>query len=281
MTHEYGRIPVAISFNGQSLLSANHFRGEDSWEPSEPEPIATLWRYMSLAKFCSLLDRKALFFSLVGDMEDRYEGFIYPPMPREEDHLQQVERLSHEMVREIIRTALISCWAESNHESSLMWEHYAGKEGVAVRTTFKDLRDSIRPVAERPITFGQVEYVDYSQKEVPRLGRAPLFHKRMEYRGENEVRGMLPGPRWDPDEKAIPRLGIPKNFIPLDPDVAEQRGRYIPVNLNILVKEVVLPPYATPWFAEVVESIIHGSSIRPRIIRSAIESPPHTLKRGV
>ena len=36
---------------------------------------------MSFAKFCSLLDRKALFFSLVGDMEDRYEGFIYRRYP--------------------------------------------------------------------------------------------------------------------------------------------------------------------------------------------------------
>ena len=34
---------------------------------------------MSFAKLCSLLERRELFFSLVGAMEDTYEGFICPP----------------------------------------------------------------------------------------------------------------------------------------------------------------------------------------------------------
>ena len=85
---------------------------------------------MSFANFCSLLDRKALFFSLVGDMEDRYEGFIYPPTPREHrDRLREAERLARDLLREIARTALVSCWTESVHESSLMWKAYAGAEG--------------------------------------------------------------------------------------------------------------------------------------------------------
>ena len=219
---------------------------------------------MSFAKFCSLMERKELFFSLVGDMEDRYEGFILPPIPREHgDHLQQAESLGHEVLRKLTRTALISCWTESDHESSLMWEAYAGSEGIAIRTTFQHLQESIRSVAELPVTFGQVEYVDYRRKEVPRFGWAPLFHKRMEYRGEGEVRAVLPGPPlkgWD---------------VSLDPDVAEQRGRYVPVNLEILVKEIVLPPHVAPWLAQVVKSVIRSSPVRTRVTRSSIESPPN------
>ena len=56
---------------------------DDQWAPSEPEAAAMLWRYISFAKFCSLLEHRALFFSLVGDMVDKYEGFIYPPATRE------------------------------------------------------------------------------------------------------------------------------------------------------------------------------------------------------
>ncbi len=93
---------------------------------------------MSIAKLCSLLERKALFFSLVGDMEGRYEGFIYPPTPRElGDSVQEAEHLAYELLRVLARNALISCWTESGHESSLMWEVYAGSEGVAIRTTFQ------------------------------------------------------------------------------------------------------------------------------------------------
>ena len=120
---------------------------------------------MSFAKFCSLLDRKALFFSFVGEMEDRYEGFIYPPKPREHgDSLHHAERVGQNVLREIARTALVSCWTESVHESSLMWKAYAG--------------------------------------------------------AEDEVRAILPGPPWD----VSVQQGVPETHIPLDSDVAEQRG---------------------------------------------------------
>ena len=275
MTHEYGKPLVGMYLGSQRLLASDDSCREDYWEPSEPKATATLWRYMSFAKFCSLLDRKALFFSLVGDMEDKYEGFIYPPIAREQgDRLQQAERLGHEVLHTIARAALISCWTESDHESSLMWESYASVEGLAIRTTFQDFKDSIRSEDELPVTFGQVDYVDYRRKEVPRFGWAPLFHKRMEYRGEGEVRAILPGPpRRESDLQLHPE--VPS--ICLDPDVAEQRGRYIPVDLEILVEEVVLPPRAAPWFAEAVKSVLHASPIRPRVTRSAIESPPHEL----
>ena len=271
LIHNYAEVPARMYLGGQRLLTADDYRQEDSWKPSEPETSATLWRYMSLAKFCSLLDREALFFPLVGDMEDKYEGFVYPPKPREHsDPLQQAERLVHQVLREIARTSLISCWTESDHESSLMWKAYAGAEGIAVRTSFQNLRESIHSVVELPVTFGQVEYVHYPTKEVPRFGWAPLLHKRMEYREEGEVRAILPGPPWED----FIQQGEQKFSITLDPDVAEQRGRYIPVDLEILVQEIVLPPYVTPWFAQVVRSVVNGSPISSPVTPSSIESPP-------
>ena len=217
---------------------------------------------MSFAKFCSMLERRALFFALVGDMEDRYEGFIYPPTPREpNDPLGQAERVSHDILRGISRTALVSCWTESRYESHLMWTTYASTEGVAIRTTLHDLRKSMSSVAELPVTFGQVAYVDYRQSRVPRFGWAPLFHKRMEYHSENEIRAVLPGPRWETDH-------LPD--VPLDPDVAEHRGRYVPVDLQTLIKQVVVPPDAAPWFPEVVQSALERSPVTVSVTKSGI-----------
>ena len=210
MIHEYGKF-----IGGMAIGSQEVFSGKNPWKPSEPEANSILWRYMSFAKFCSLLDRKALFFSFVGEMEDRYEGFIYPPKPREHgDSLHHAERIGQNVLREIARTALVSCWTESVHESSLMWEAYAG--------------------------------------------------------AEDEVRAILPGPPWD----VSVQQGVPETHIPLDSDVAEQRGRYIPVDLEILVQEIVLPPHTAPWFAQVVQSVMDDSSVRSRVTRSSIESPP-------
>ena len=77
--NKYGKPLIRVALGDQRLFTGADSNWETSWEPSVPEATATLWRYMSFAKFCSLLERKELFFALVGDMEDRYEGFIYPP----------------------------------------------------------------------------------------------------------------------------------------------------------------------------------------------------------
>ena len=69
-----------------------------------------------------------------------------------------------------------------------------------------------------------------------------------------------------------PQLQVPD--IPLDPDVAEQRGRDVPVNLELLVQEIVLPPDAKPWFADVVKSTIHSSPVKTRVTRSSLEYTP-------
>lgn len=265
MAYEYGKPLIGMALGDQRLFSGDDFDWETRWAPSEPDAAATLWRYMSFAKYCSLLERRELFFCLVGDMEDRYEGFVGPPPPRDPaDRLHQAEHLARDVLHQIARTALVSCWTKSDHESALMWEAYAGAEGVAVRTTFRELQESTSS-AEVPITFGQVEYVDYLQQEVPRFGWAPLFHKRVEYRGEEEVRAVLPGPPWGD------RIGDPERLeVRLDPDVAEQRGRYVPVDLDVLIKEVVVSPGAAPWFAQVVTSVARRSAVNVCVKPSTI-----------
>lgn len=271
MVYEYGEPIGGAALGDRKLFTGDPSWEEGRWEPSVPEDAATLWRYMSFAKFCSLLERKELFFALVGDMEDKYEGFICPPTPRDfGDPLQQAERNVRKFLHLSARSSLVSCWTESEHESSLMWKAYAGSEGVAIRTSFQRLRESINLVAELPVTFGRVEYADYSRQEVSRFGVAPLFHKRMEYRGEGEIRAVLPGPPFEKLFANAASLEAPDSR--LDPDVAEQRGRYVPVNLEILVAAIVLPPDVKPWFAEVVESVANSSPVKALVTRSSIHS---------
>ena len=208
LTYRYGK-PLVGAALGSHPLYPNDVSTGRRWEPLEPEMNATLWRYLSFAKFCSLVERRELFFALVGDMEDRYEGFVAHPPPRKPGFRRQAERLVLRLLNEIARSALVSCWTEAGHESSLMWNSYAGEEGVAIRTSFHDLQESLRVIdASLPVTFGKVKYIDYGQQQVPRFGWAPLFHKRREYRGEDEVRAVLPGPPWeihpDPDTQTRP-----------------------------------------------------------------------------
>ena len=260
----------------QPLFPRDDSAWEESWEPSKPELNATLWRYLSFAKFCSLVEREEIFFALVSDMVDMYEGFVSHPLPKPGDRirLHEAERFGREMLHKITRSALISCWTEADHESSLMWTSYAGEEGVAIRTSFHDLQESLRVIdAGLPVTYGKVKYVDYRQQEVPRFGWAPLFHKRWEYRAEDEVRAVLPGPpleiRPDPDRHERSFVDIP-----LDSDVVEQRGRYIPVNLDILVKEIIVSPHAAPWFVQLVQSVVDRYPVNASVTPSTLRSSP-------
>lgn len=278
MTYEYGKWVDRMFWGDQRLFLNDESAWKGRWEPSQPEATATLWRYMTFAKFCSLLERQALFFALVGDMTDKYEGFIYPPTPRKSaDRLQPAEDIGQVVLREIAQSALINCWTEADHESSLMWDAYAGEEGVAIRTHFQDLKSSLLlSTPELPLCFGKVTYVDYRKQESLRFVHAPLFQKRVEYGGEAEVRAALPPPRWDSglDPDKLPRSPI---NITLDSDVERQRGRYIPVNLNVLVKEVVLHPHSAKWFGQLVQSVVDQSPVDANVTPSSLNVTPDNM----
>ena len=262
MDHEYAKPFIGMYLGDQPLLST----GQEAWKVSVPEANSTLWRYMDFAKFYSLMERQELFFSLVSVMQDKYEGFISPPRTRDQlDRLSQAERIGYEVLLRITKSCLVNCWVISEHESSLMWSSYAGKEGIAIRTTFQDLEASIcSRNTKLPITFGKIDYVDYRHQETPRFNFAPLFHKRVEYRGEQELRAILPGP---PFELSLDQ-SKPLIDMKLDPDVDVQKGRFIPVDLKVLVKEVVVAPHCDPSFHRLVNLVVDRSPIKPRVIPS-------------
>jgi hypothetical protein len=65
-----------------------------------------------------------------------------------------------------------------------MWRLYCpGDDGVAIRTTFAKLRDSVN---DPHTCVSEVKYFDYKTGRFPR--RDPAFHKRSAFKHEQEVR---------------------------------------------------------------------------------------------
>jgi len=62
--------------------------------------------------------------------------------------------------------------------------------------------------------------------------------------------------------------------IRLDPDVEKQRGRYVPVDLGLLIKKIVVSPDAKPWFREVVKSAVRKASLEVGVCGSSIDAKP-------
>src|SRR5215467_3002595 len=133
-----------------------------------PQPEAKLWRYLSFAKFASLLHSRQLHFTPVDHLDDHFEG----AWPRTDLEYWTSERMLRAFnvpafTEDMRRRVVASCWFESPHESAAMWRLYApGNEGVAIATTFGKLDNLIKTAAKaKPMwLFGaaRVTYIDHA-----------------------------------------------------------------------------------------------------------------------
>src|SRR5262245_51322016 len=133
-----------------------------------PPPEAKLWRYLSFAKFASLLHSRQVHFTRVDHFDDHFEG----AWPRSDLQYWTNERILRvfnvpgftEDIRR--RRVAASCWFESPHESAAMWRLYApGEEGVAIVTTFGKL-DNLIKTANPSWLVGaaRVKYIDHANE---------------------------------------------------------------------------------------------------------------------
>ena len=120
-----------------------------------------------------------------------------------------------------INKTLISSWNAAENESFALWKMYAkDKLGIAIKTDFERLKKAFDYAIE-DIYIGEVSYFD---KENPKydLGKfSTLLTKNVHYSFENEVR-------------CLTRLEDEENL----------KSKNIKVNLNELIDEVYLSPFA-------------------------------------
>ena len=122
-----------------------------------------LWRYMDFTKFVAMLVTKSLYLTRVDklcELGDRFEG-SFPNVP--EKGLRgffwktDMERYYAEKNKDKKRFYYVNCWHSNNSESDAMWKIYVrGNQGIAVRSTFQRLRDSLQK-APQNIWIGKVD----------------------------------------------------------------------------------------------------------------------------
>ena len=117
-----------------------------------PNPDTILWRYISLAKFLDMLDRRALWFTQLDSLPDPFEG-----VPAE--IILEGNRATREKLRTMMieggmdadtarkwnlppsytttrQITYVNSWHMNDFESMAMWATYS-KEGLAIRSTFQ------------------------------------------------------------------------------------------------------------------------------------------------
>jgi hypothetical protein len=174
-----------------------------------PSDHVSLWRYMDIARFLSLLHSNALNFTRVVQLavDDPWEG-VLPVGLRNQAAKLGIEKDVEPFYELTKSSAVVSCWHQNESESIAMWRLYTtGDEGVAIQTSVGHLKAAL---SEAPwsVVIGRVQYIDHgSGDEV--VSRAlnvlePLFRKRLSFEHEREVRAVISEPD-EPDRQRMIR----------------------------------------------------------------------------
>ena len=262
---------------------------------SVPPDDTPLWRYLDFARFMALLESASLWFARADTFSDQYELAVpAADMPAARSGAAAIladSRTRDGIVRYLAATTgrprtelaglpdsevaglllrfasqalYVSCWQEDEDESAGMWESFVqGNNGVAVRTTLGALRGVLDAgSADRDVFLGRVEYLDY------RAGSwgdfhwfAPAFHKRRIFRQEQEIRAVIVWPSY-------------RDLADGAADFPAAAGITVPVDLNLLIRGIVIAPKASPWLAGLVTSVLHRYGLSTVPVSSELARKP-------
>lgn len=251
---------------------------------------------MSLSKLIGLLSAKSLIFSQlrkvaerdvfeagwsksqveVGtrvDQDDQFaldvysrllaEGKVEDSAKSDEDRIRvsrQVlgTKIQNTMRNFNLRASYVSCWYTGEHEPAGMWSAYASEnDGVVLRTTQERLKNSFANCEEK-IYSGMVEYNDYAAQNFAVSMQntfSQVYSKRIEYASEKELRLCF----------------IDSDQIPETEEILPQAEVHeIDCDLNCLIHEIRVAPFAGDWLIKAVQSLVSQYGISTLVRRSAL-----------
>jgi hypothetical protein len=241
---------------------------QENYQFHTPDKVLTIWKYMDFTKFLDLLVTSQLFLCRSDKFQDPFEGHL-----RTKDYDKM--KFMHEHEIETKKFYFLNCWHIAEKESDAMWKAFVRESnGIAVKTTVNSLIDSLS-VAQEEIYIGKVYYRDYEQVTFNDLINEPqnqryggrgsslnqFNYKRIQFEHEKELRLYyidMPIPHAIKD--GIPRepLGFKK----------------IEINLGTLVHEIVISPFADPWFKDIIEQLFLRFDLPLKVSNSALYHLP-------
>ena len=225
-----------------------------------PHGNSSVWRYMSIEKFLSLITSQELFFANTSRVTDQYDGQI--PLSNQQRLLDDLiakgkSKAEAESVvnkglarNNMLRNlSLMNCWSINTHESYALWKIYleGAKTGIAVKTSFSRLKKALKSAeGNDEVYIGQVQYNNSISKIW--VDRFTIFTNKLKYYAfEHELRLFM---FYYPKEEG--GTGLRYNF-----------GKGVPINLDILIDEIYISPFSPPWFQDVLKETI--SRINPSL----------------
>lgn len=226
-----------------------------------PSGDSELLRYMSIDKFEHLMTTKSLYFTRASKFKDSEEGnfgtineALSPSLYGANHELISKYRTKlPSILREVVH---VSCWSSSN-ETSDLWDEFGDSgKGVAVKTTWTNLTNSLQ--TPLPIFGGCVEYENRNDIFIPeRNVFHPFVYKDKRFSKESEVRLVS---MWLGDTK-----GQINGLYPHSPEPL-----LVPVELNFLIGSVLFGPNTSSTAISNIEKLMIERSLFVPANKSAL-----------
>lgn len=249
----------------------------------QPESAGSrIWRYMTLEKLRSQLQRKALYLSHIELLPDLHEGTM--PKAVQVRLRAQYEDVDPRALNAASYPALrnrkwfyVSCWSRREAESEAMWRLYGADDGqdcVAVQTSYERL---INAFDFRNDHAGLVRYVDFEKFDGEGWDDWKLlFLKRIEFESEQEIRIVKRYIKLAPEDLHTP----PNTETPFlttrwwEGLYDQPKGVWHKIDLPVVLSSVVVSPYASNLFFAEVETIVRELAPNIEVQRSSMNNPP-------
>lgn len=222
-----------------------------------PNNGRTIWRYMSLDKFLSLLNDRQLYFARQDTFFDLKEGKRSVPDLAIYD--EAVPGISSIIEEDPYGCAFINCWVMSDVDLYLMWSAYSSLDkGIAIKTSIGNLIDSLDSNDDRWVYISDVKYIDYfkeytiDKSDGSANDLARFFCKRKYFQQENELRLVYYDYRMKLDDNNTPS------------------GLKFSVSLDTLIDELWIAPQADVWYGNLIKEEIKTHGLVKPIRRSHI-----------
>lgn len=213
---------------------------------AEATEDTAIFRYMDFSKFMDLLENKKIFFCNAKYFEDEYEGTMpegaYPKVS--EKYKERAKYLS-DMRRKDIH-GYVSSWNQGEEESYALWKIYTKPEtGIAIKTTVGALKKALN---NEDIKIYNVQYIK-SFDDTNENYEPPLYFqtKRQDDLGPGYIRVnevyKLNSYKYEEEIRAVYLYKGDLQGLPFD------------VDLNSLISEIYISPFASKWFYDLVEKI--------------------------
>ncbi len=206
---------------------------------------------MDFAKFVDLLETKSLWLTRLDHLNDPLEG------SHTDAELQGIRRyLEDEQAEKLIkvfrdarRGLYVNYWRAGRNESIAMWELCGKGNGiVAIKSTVGRFKKAIAKCSAQ-VFLAKLIYVDWN--EAPGVDNVLVAGSRKDssYKHEAEVRALVM-------DYSSPGSDL-KGF-----------GIRIPVDLQMLITEVVVGPREEKWVIELVEKVLLRYELSAPVIAS-------------